>query len=64
MKKPKFTDVKRYPRPYIPSGSTNIEKTFAIIRARQRAEAEAKATVHSNVTDLSDIFKAKKPNGS
>ena len=32
--KPKFTDEHKYPRGYVPSGSTDIAKTWAAVRRK------------------------------
>lgn len=40
MMKPKFTDEHKYPRGYVPSGSTDIAKTWAA--ARRKLEQDRK----------------------
>lgn len=36
MKTPRFTDTKRYPRPYVQSGATDIGAAFKLMRDRER----------------------------
>lgn len=42
MKTPRYTDL-RYPNGYKPAAQTDIRKTFARIRAEQKAKAEQEA---------------------
>ena len=53
MRKVKFTDSFRYPNSYIPSGETNISKTFDRIRREQKCTpttAEVKSAVLKPLT--------------
>lgn len=56
--KPNFTDNHRFPVPYVPSGKTDVAKTFARIR-RQIAEDEKRAAeAMKNVKPIKERKKA------
>jgi hypothetical protein len=42
MKKPKFTDLSRYPHGYRPANKTDVRETFRRVLRERQAEAEAK----------------------
>jgi len=54
--KPKFTDEHKYPRGYVPSGSTDIAKTWAA--ARKRLEQDKKQP-EGNVRMLQQLAGAR-----
>lgn len=56
--KPNFTDAHRFQVPYVPSGKTDVAKTFARIR-RQLAEQEKRADeAMKNVKQIKERKKA------
>lgn len=56
--KPNFTDGHRFPVPYVPSGKTDVTKTFASIRRQMAAEERRAAEAMKNVKPIKQRKKA------
>lgn len=52
--KPNFTDNHRFSAPYVPSGKTDVAKTFARIRRQQAEEERRQAEAMKNVKQIKE----------